>query len=276
MMGSMEESTSFSLQTILTLVLLIGGVLSGALIIRQEKKTPPNTNELSRVIADRSWDTLHIIILLSSLFLLYFGAGFIGQFFYEEQIPVVQLIVAVLIYLLLVIITGIISRVRKTTLADGFGMGWSGFKQIRKAPLIYLAFVPILLIFSTVWHTLLEWIFVSEVELQEVAQIISQDLTWIQICYMGVAIFAAPIYEEIIFRGVLFPYFMKRIGLTAGTIMVAVIFSIMHYHLPSFVPLALLSSVLSLAYWRTGSIWTCIGIHMIWNAMTVLSLNIAG
>lgn len=276
MMGRMEESTSISLQTILTAALFIGGIICGGLIIRHEKKIPPDTKELTRVMAARSWNTFHIIILLSSLFLLYFGAAFTGQFFYEDQIPIVQLIVAVLIYLLLVIITAVISHVRKTTLANGFGMGWDGFKQIKKAPLIYLAFVPILLILSTVWHMLLEWTFSSEVELQEVAQIISQDLTWLQVCYMCVAIFAAPIYEEIIFRGVLFPFFLKRIGLTAGTIVVAVLFSIMHFHLPSFVPLVLLSSVLSLAYWRTGSIWTSIGIHMIWNAMTVLSLNIAG
>ena len=262
------------MQTLLTMALLIGGIFSAGWIALHEKQNPPDVKKLNYDLANRSWNTVHILILLTALFLLYFAAGFVGQFFYEEQIPVVQLIVAVLIYVLLVVIAGVISHVQKSTLTEGFGLGSKGLREILKAPLIYLAFVPVLLVCSTLWHTLLELISSHEVELQEVAQIVSQDLTWLEMCYIGVAVFLAPVYEEIIFRGILFPYFMKRIGLAGSTIIVAVVFAVMHYHLPSFVPLALLSSILSLAYWRTGSLWTSIGIHMIWNAMTILSLNI--
>ena len=50
----------------------------------------------------------------------------------------------------------------------------------------------------------------------------------------------------------------------------------MHFHLPSFAALFLLSGALCLAYWRTGSLWVSIGMHTIFNAVSILALNIIG
>ena len=85
-----------------------------------------------------------------------------------------------------------------------------------------------------------------------------------------------PLYEEVLFRGVLFPYLTKRAGLAGGTLLVSALFALLHFHLPSMAPLFLLSIALCLAYWRTGSLWVNIGIHAIFNATSILALNIVG
>ncbi len=71
-------------------------------------------------------------------------------------------------------------------------------------------------------------------------------------------------------------YFVKRAGMSVAVIVVSVLFALMHFHLPSFVPLFMLSAILCLTYWRTSSLWTSIGVHMIFNAVSILALNIAG
>jgi membrane protease YdiL (CAAX protease family) len=155
------------------------------------------------------------------------------------------------------------------------GMGMDQIKTLFWAPIFYLAVIPLMMLASRGYQLLLEYFFEMEVELQEVAQhVVLQELTWLETVYILMAIFVAPIFEELVFRGVVFPYCVKRIGLASSTVLVSILFSLMHFHLPSAFPLFLLSGALCLAYWRTGSLWVSIGMHAIFNTITVLALNI--
>ena len=156
------------------------------------------------------------------------------------------------------------------------GMGIRQMKKLLISPVFYLAFIPFLMLISKGYHLLLEYAFGMELELQEVAQVVSQELSWLEIVYMVMAIVVAPLFEELLFRGIAFPYLVKRIGLAGGTVLVSLLFAMMHFHLPSFIPLFLLSSALCMAYWRTSSLWVSIGMHTLFNAVSILALNIVG
>ena len=154
-----------------------------------------------------------------------------------------------------------------------------GFRQLKKlfiAPVLYLAFIPFLMLISKGYHLLLEYAFGTELELQEIAQVVAQELSWLEIAYMVMAIIIAPLFEELVFRGIAFPYLVKRVGVAGGTALVSLVFALIHSHLPSFVPLFMVSSVLCLAYWRTGSLWVSIGMHTLFNAISILALNMVG
>ena len=129
---------------------------------------------------------------------------------------------------------------------------------------------------SNAWHLLLQHITGLEIVLQDVAQAVTQEPSWLRTLYILTAVFAAPLFEEVLFRGMIFPYLVKYTGLAKGTLLVSVSFAVMHFHPPSFVPLVLLSAVLCLAYWRTGSLWVSIGMHAIHNAVTILALHNGG
>ncbi len=274
----MEDAipSNLSLSEIMTLCLFVFGMISAALCYSHHRKAPPNRSELTMKLVSRSWTTMQVGILMSVLFLLYFLASFTGLLFYEEQIPVARLGITILIYSILITVIAIINRKRGGSCSTSLGMGKHNLKKLLLAPVFYLAFIPFLMLIAKGWHLLLELVFQAEPELQEVAKIVSSQLTWLEISYILMATVGAPIYEEFMFRGIIFPYFIKRMGLINGIVLMSVLFALMHFHLPSFVPLALLSSVLCLAYWRTGSLWVSIGIHMIFNAISILALNIAG
>lgn len=274
-MGRMEETPSM-LHNALTAILMIGGLMTAALLYLHQRRYPPDRTHLTGVIADRSWETRQVVILLSTLFLLYFLAMFCGQLFYEEQIPFARLVITLGIYTILMSMIGITNHRRGGSWSASLGMGASNLRKLLFSPVAYLAVIPFIMLISKAYHLLLEKIYSAEVELQEVAEIVSGNLSWVEILYMITAIFIAPVYEELMFRGILFPYFTKRAGLIPGVVIVSVLFALMHLHTPSLVPLAMLSGTLCLAYWRTGSLWTSIGVHMIFNAVSILALNIAG
>jgi membrane protease YdiL (CAAX protease family) len=221
----------------------------------------------------RAWSTPHVSIILGALLLLYFLASFTGLFFYEEQIPVVRLAVTLVIYIVIAVLIAHVNRLRGSTCSDSYGMGFGEMRTLILSPLIYLLTVPLMLCAAKVWHLCLQQATGEAVELQKVAQAMISNPAWLQILYMSIAILVTPFFEEIIFRGMLLPYLVKHTGLAGGTVLVSLLFALMHFHLPSFLPLLLLSAVLCLAYLRTGSLWVCVGMHAIFNTVSILALQ---
>lgn len=78
------------------------------------------------------------------------------------------------------------------------------------------------------------------------------------------------------FRGILFPFLVQRVGLKWGIVAVSALFAVIHLHVPSMLALFLLSAGLCVAYWRTGSLWVSIGMHAIFNGVTILLLKLVG
>lgn len=260
----------------LTLFLFLSGFAAAGFLAIHHHRNPPDSQALTARIAARSWSTPQVGLVLGTFFLLYILATYLKTFFYEYQVPLFQVTAILLIYSIILILIALINRKLGSSWDSRFGMGARKMKVLLLAPLLYLALIPFLMLTASVYHLLLENVFGMESDLQESAQLIAQDRSWIQVLYMLAAIVAAPLYEEIIFRGMLFPYLVKRTGLVGGTILVSGIFALIHAHTPSFVPLLLLSAALCLAYWRTGSLWVSIGMHATFNAVSILALNIAG
>lgn len=215
-------------------------------------------------------------LVLSSLILLYILASFFKQFVAEEQTSLFELVAILAIYTMhLLIITGLI-RFIGGTWSSGFGMGFKQLKALALSPVLYLAMIPFVMVATEGYHWMLENWFCEELSLQDTARVITEERSWIELGYILAAIFTAPFYEEVLFRGLLFPYFAQRIGVAGSVCVVSTLFALIHFHLPSAVPLFLLSAALCLAYWRTGSLWTSIGIHAVFNAIGSLALKLIG
>lgn len=83
------------------------------------------------------------------------------------------------------------------------------------------------------------------------------------------AVVVAPLTEEILFRGYVYPVAKRFIGRWAALIFGALIFAAIHNNAQALIPLFVLAVLLTLAYEFTGSIWAPIGIHALFNAATV-------
>jgi membrane protease YdiL (CAAX protease family) len=91
-----------------------------------------------------------------------------------------------------------------------------------------------------------------------------------------VAVILAPVFEEILFRGFLFRGLANSFGWLWGAFVSAAIFGIAHVQLDVFIPLAALGFVLAWAYHKTGSLWTAITMHAMFNTVAVLAWALTG
>ncbi|HZP81178.1 MAG TPA: CPBP family glutamic-type intramembrane protease [Chthonomonadaceae bacterium] len=84
---------------------------------------------------------------------------------------------------------------------------------------------------------------------------------------------AAPLVEELTFRGMLYPALRPRWGVVGGAILSGSLFALMHPTLPGgFLPLATLGACFALACeYRNGSLWPSVVMHGLNNGLLLLN-----
>jgi len=88
------------------------------------------------------------------------------------------------------------------------------------------------------------------------------------------AVVAAPLVEEIFFRGFLFQGFRKRYGWLPALLLSSSIFAAAHLDPVSFIPTFILGVVLAYLYHRSNSVWPGIIFHFLINASSTLAVYI--
>jgi membrane protease YdiL (CAAX protease family) len=113
-------------------------------------------------------------------------------------------------------------------------------------------------------------------QLQEVVRtLIGTDNPALKAVLAITAIIIAPLVEEIIFRGYLYPVIKRYSGCCFAAITTSLLFAIVHGNLPGLMPLFTLAVILTLVYESTGCLWVPIATHSLFNAIQVsLMLNI--
>lgn len=87
---------------------------------------------------------------------------------------------------------------------------------------------------------------------------------------------AAPIFEEIMFRGFLLPSLTRYFPVGGAIVISGVVFAIAHLSLAEALPLATLGIILGVVYTRSRSLLASIMVHSLWNSGTLFSLFLLG
>jgi len=119
------------------------------------------------------------------------------------------------------------------------------------------------------WNTWLEKSLGIE-SMQEAVKVFQEVKDPVVIALMAVtAALVAPLAEEVVFRGYLYPAAKRFCGPAAGIIFSSLVFAAAHGHVVALLPLFILAVFLCLLYELTGSIWACMSVHFLFNAATV-------
>ena len=103
----------------------------------------------------------------------------------------------------------------------------------------------------------------------------AQDPVALLIFFTTAAI-AAPVFEEIIFRGFLLPSLTRYFPVWTAVVLSSLLFSIAHLSLSEVLPLTALGLVLGIVYTRSRNILASMLVHSLWNSGTLLSLFVLG
>jgi membrane protease YdiL (CAAX protease family) len=160
-------------------------------------------------------------------------------------------------------------------------VGWCeafGFRgpKLKRALLTAIGFIvvvlPIVLLLQAASiHTLEKLGWPSE-DQAAVKLVTDAKSVWTTV-YLGVfAIVLAPVAEEFIFRGMLFP-FVKQLGWPKlAWFGVSFLFALIHFNLPTFVPLFVFALALTWLYERTDNLLAPITAHALFNATNFVML----
>lgn len=191
----------------------------------------------------------------------------------EIESSIVSMLIAVLAFQgAAVVLAHFFVRQHHTGWGEGFGFDNETAHALLIGACAGMLVLPVALSLQYVSFLFLERLNFHPHEQEIVTSLRTTD-AWNYRLVMGlVTIVIAPLGEEILFRGVLYPW-IKRIGYPRLALWVtALVFAAIHFNLAAFVPLVLLAVVLVWLYEYTGNLLACIMTHSIFNAANFIAL----
>ncbi len=139
-----------------------------------------------------------------------------------------------------------------------------------KALVAYVLLLPAAHALLVLWPYFLDWVGIPVAE-QSVIELLRAELALGNRGFValmgGIAIVCAPIQEELLFRAVLHRMLSRALGSSRGALLSGALFGALHATIAGFLPLMLLGVLLALIYERSGSLWPCVALHSLFNAV---------
>lgn len=155
--------------------------------------------------------------------------------------------------------------------------GWFQFKLLNKWLIWgfagYLAALPLVILISLINQRIWQGQGGSNPLLSLALE--NKDLVALVIFFVTAAI-AAPIFEEILFRGFLLPSLTRYLPVWGAIVTSSLLFAIAHLSLSEVLPLTTLGIILGVVYTRSRNLLAPIFLHSLWNSGTLISLFILG
>lgn len=86
------------------------------------------------------------------------------------------------------------------------------------------------------------------------------------------AVILAPLWEELFFRGTLYPWLKSILGRLGAMILSSTVFAVVHVHAASFLSLMVLAMTLCLVYERRGRLADAVFLHLFFNLLASVLL----
>lgn len=250
------------------------------------------------------WVGFHLALFLTfaSVAAMAASAGFLLAIFSSQSISVLQralytidrsaplFLVGLLLLLLAqnaafvsVAIWYMLGKYRVDT--DGFGLSWN-WQAVRKGVLWGGA--------AFLLTPLLEFLSMRVLRLVLGASAFQQLMNWeqqtvaldaflgtlqpgvIALAFVLVVAVAAPIGEELFFRGFVFNVMRNRLHFTSAVWLSAALFALLHVSVKNFLPILVIGVLLARLYARTGSLWSSVVMHGTFNFLSAMAAIIWG
>jgi len=133
----------------------------------------------------------------------------------------------------------------------------------------WLTIVPFVLLISLIMNSLID----NQNGSNPLLEIVLNNNNYLSFFLLFVTTtLLAPLFEEVIFRGILLPTLSRDFGVISGIIVSAFIFALAHLSLGEMPPLFVLGIGLGITRIASGSLLSSVIMHSLWNGLTFLNL----
>ncbi len=133
----------------------------------------------------------------------------------------------------------------------------------------WLTIVPLVFLISLIMNTLID----NQNGSNPLLEIVLNNNNYLSFILLFITTtLLAPLFEEIIFRGILLPTLSRDFGIILGIIISAFIFALAHLSLGEMPPLFVLGLGLGITRIASGSLLSSVIMHSLWNGLTFFNL----
>jgi membrane protease YdiL (CAAX protease family) len=226
------------------------------------------------MLSEKPWRPDRVLRLIAGFYSAMFLAG-IAALGYKEAFPdavtnqlVVFAVGTFTFQGVTLVLIHIFLRQHQTTWAEGFG-----FKEPRLARTIFLGalvsilILPVALSLADFSSRLIRTTTGVTPELQPSVQVVREATSIVQLVVQALAaVVFAPIVEELIFRGVLYPAVKRTYNQKVALWGVSILFAMTHMNFTVILPLTVLAIILTFLYETTRNLIAPIVAHSLFNA----------
>jgi membrane protease YdiL (CAAX protease family) len=144
-------------------------------------------------------------------------------------------------------------------------VGWLG-------ALAAVAALPFAWLLVQVSAAVMRVFFLEPAEQSAVTTLQNSSHSWQYVLMGFMAVVVAPAAEEVLFRGLLYPYLKQRTRPWVAVLWSSVLFGAIHMNLVTFLPLTLLAVLLVWLYEATGNLLAPVIAHAVFNLANLLLL----
>jgi membrane protease YdiL (CAAX protease family) len=157
---------------------------------------------------------------------------------------------------------------RNVPLVEAFGLKPASWLRLGVWTVIALG-LAIPAVFAAQWATYV--ILGPETSPQPIVEFLMENPGWRErLAVASIAIIAAPLTEELVFRGCLYGVARQGLGRIPAILGTSLVFALIHAHAATIPALFVLAVALALLYEATGSLWAPILAHAVFNGLNVL------
>ncbi len=160
---------------------------------------------------------------------------------------------------------------------SSFGLRWAPFANLLPVVLIYVLFIIPLALLGWFWTQLLKGLG-QPVDIQDPVKMFMDAIERGNPLEISLLVFSAvilaPLWEELIFRGLLYGYLKSRMSVFAALLVSSLVFSAYHFNLDALMPLLIVGIATGYIYERTRSLYFAIFFHALFNALSMAVLFI--
>ncbi len=259
--------------------LLMAGLGADALMLSHLRGIPFQWTIESEQLKFRAWPSRDFLRLVLWLVLLHLSAMTVFQFLYahdalgDESAPKIVFIQSIIFHWAGLALAAVMLVHRRVSARSAFGLDWKrAALSTGRGFYYYLGALPVVLIGALLAQYFLVRMGMKP-ELQDIAGIVAGDYVWWVRAYLYLlAVVLAPVFEEVLFRGIALPWMARRTGMPAAVVMVSLVFAAVHGYLFQMIPLFIIATAFSLAYIRTGNLLVPIVMHSVFNGINTILL----
>lgn len=172
-----------------------------------------------------------------------------------------------------IVAAGIFLKLHDIGVREALGLLGDNWKlQLLLAVTVLAAALPVMFGLKTISVIAMQKMGWSVDDQRAVEMFSSVNAGWMRV-YLGFfAIVIAPVAEEFVFRGILYSTAKKLGWPTFGWVGASLLFAIVHFNAPIFLPLLVLALALTWLYEKTEGLFAPIMAHSLFNAVNILIL----